>query len=71
MRDKGGNEEARQVAVFRGMMVGCNRIVLAERRQVDRVRHVLEVDLPGFVDVLDVSREGDKGTEDTSSSFSA
>ena len=71
MRNKGGNEEARQVAVFRWMMVGCNRIVLAERRQVDRVRHVLEVDLPGFVDVLDVSREGDKGTEDTSSSFSA
>lgn len=58
MRDKGGNEEARQVAVFRWMMVGCNRSVLAERRQVDRVRHVLEVDLPGFVDVIRCEQRG-------------
>lgn len=30
-------------------------------------RHVSEVESPGFVDVLDVSRDGNKGIKDTSS----
>jgi len=29
---------------------------------VDRLRHVLEVGLSGFVDVLGVRRDGNKGT---------
>lgn len=32
-----------------------------------RLRHVLEVKLSGFVDVLDVSRDGNEGIQDTSS----
>lgn len=36
-------------------------------KRLDRLKHVLEAVLSGFVNVLDMSRDGNKGTRDTSS----
>lgn len=33
---------------------------------MDRLSHVLEISLSEFVDILDVSRDGNKGAKDTS-----
>lgn len=50
------------MAIFRQIMVAWNRIAMTEKGGKYRLRHILEVELSGFVDVLDVKRDGNKGT---------